>query len=210
MPGARLELRCGARGDATLVARFVGEHGEPPAGGWRIRQSDGQELVGELDAEGTLRATVSLEYATNVALRVEAPGYAGIDRKGLVLSPGAVTDLGTFQMMTSASVSARFPDDREAPFGGLGARIEATPLGIALTSIARDGPLDAAGLMSGDLVIAVDGVAAGTLPTYEALRLMRGVPGSTLRLRLVRPDTGVFDIEVQRELIDAGAAEWLD
>ena len=55
-----------------------------------------------------------------------------------------------------------------------------------------------------------DGIPAGTLPTYEALRLMRGVPGSTLRLRRVRPDIGAVDLEVQRELIDAGAAEWLD
>ncbi len=210
MPGARLELRCGVRGDATVLARFSGEGGEPIAGRWRIRLDDGQELTGELDAAGALRASMTLDYTASASLRVEAPSYAELDRKGIVLTPGATTDLGTFPMMTIVSLAARFPEDRAAPFGGLGARIEATPLGIALTSIARDGPLDAAGILSGDLIIGVDGIPAGTLPTYEALRLMRGVPGSTLRLRLVRPDIGAFDIEVQRELIDAGAAEWLD
>ena len=58
--------------------------------------------------------------------------------------------------------------------------------------------------------VAVDGVAAGMLPTFEAVKLMRGTPGSSLHLRLLRGDSGILDIEIHRALVDADKAEWVD
>jgi len=212
-PGGRLEVRCGAVGKATLTVRVVDEDGRPTTGRWNVRVQDALDaagLGGELDASGRLTTTVALAHGTTAELRIQAPGHARIDRRAIALSPGTVTDLGTLTMLSGASVSARFPGEARTPFGGIGARVEATELGIALTAIARGGPLDAAGIIAGDVIIAVDGVAAGMLPTFEAVKLMRGTPGSSLHLKLLRGDSGLLDIEVHRALVDAEKAEWVD
>jgi len=208
--GGRLFLHCGASGVATLTTRVLDENGRPMTGRWSVSTRDSQAQGGELDADGKLVASLDLQHGTTAELRIESPGHARLERRAIALSPGQTTDLGTLTMMSGASVSARFPSAAHSPFGGIGARVEATELGIALTAIARGGPLDAAGILAGDVIVAVDGVPAGMLPTFEAVKLMRGTPGSSLHLKLLRGESGLFDIEVQRALVDAEKVDWVD
>jgi len=47
-------------------------------------------------------------------------------------------------------------------------------------------------------------------PPFEAVKLMRGTPGSSLHLKLLRGDSGLLDIEIHRALVDADKADWID
>ncbi len=210
MPGARLEVRCGGLGTAELVAEVVGEDGRPIAGGWNL-DVDGRRALGELDAAGRLHARVELAFGAGADLVIGAPGYARHERRHLPLSPGTRLDLGRVVMISRATLADRFPDrDGTSPFGGIGARVQASTLGVALTAIARGGPLDLAGISAGDVVIAIDGTPAGYLSTGEAVKLLRGRPGSALELQLLRPDQSIFDVRIERALVDGGSAEWVD
>ncbi len=68
--------------------------------------------------------------------------------------------------------------------GGIGATLIATARGLRLGDIAPDGPAAAAGLVTGDRVLSIDGDDVGRASPDEAATLLAGPVGSTVTLRL--------------------------
>jgi carboxyl-terminal processing protease len=67
---------------------------------------------------------------------------------------------------------------------------------------ARPGsPADEAGLRTGDLVKAIDGRHTRPLPAIVGQWLLRGAPGSTVRLDILRAGADPFEVSVTRERI---------
>jgi carboxyl-terminal processing protease len=73
---------------------------------------------------------------------------------------------------------------------------------------ARDGsPAARAGLMPGDYIRAIDGQSTRDASVYEGQRLLRGKPGSKVRLTVLRGNAAEpHDVELVREALTAAAA----
>jgi carboxyl-terminal processing protease len=69
------------------------------------------------------------------------------------------------------------------------------------------GPADAAGVLPGDYVVAVDGQDVSHLGVEVVQELLRGEPGSAISLQVRRPSTGaVLTLPVTRDVVQAPVA----
>lgn len=89
-------------------------------------------------------------------------------------------------------------------FGGVGIFIDADRSLIRVVSPIEDSPADHAGLQANDYVVKINDVSTENMDIGDAANLMRGVPGTSVTLSIVRlTDTSRKDFEVvlEREII---------
>jgi carboxyl-terminal processing protease len=91
-------------------------------------------------------------------------------------------------------------------YGGLGLTVTMEEGAVKVISATRNTPADRAGIKSGDFITHIDGhlFYGGTLD--EAVERMRGAPGTSVRLTIVRSGRErPFDVTVTRAIIDIPA-----
>jgi RNA polymerase sigma factor (sigma-70 family) len=83
---------------------------------------------------------------------------------------------------------------------GIGAALSAADDALLVTQVIPGGGAEAAGLVSGDQIIAVDGRSIVDLGFEDAIQAIRGPVGTTVRLALRRPanPTAVTELSVER------------
>ncbi|MCW5696346.1 MAG: S41 family peptidase [Bauldia sp.] len=88
-------------------------------------------------------------------------------------------------------------------FGGLGIRVEMLNGKVHVVSPIRNTPAEAAGLITGDFIIAIDGqVVEGNLDLEQAIDLMRGRPGTEVTLVVERSTLAEpFEVVIERAII---------
>ncbi|HEU5315888.1 MAG TPA: S41 family peptidase [Chloroflexota bacterium] len=99
-------------------------------------------------------------------------------------------------------------------YGGIGAsaldayRFDPRPPGPVIVGLVEDGPAASAGIRLGDAVIGVDDVDVKGWPNARVVELVRGAPGSVVRLRLDRPrQAEPVVVEVERAEIQSTLLE---
>lgn len=109
-----------------------------------------------------------------------------------------------FTRFAPPDAAARMREDLQGAFEGIGAFVRENDEG--LTEIVRpmDGqPADEAGLMAGDVVIAVDGESMVDTSLEEVIALIRGPRGTDVTLTIRRPEVDdPFDVTVTRQRIE--------
>jgi len=87
-------------------------------------------------------------------------------------------------------------------FGGLGIEVGMEDGFVLVISPIEDTPAFKAGLKSGDLIMKLDETAVKGLTLNEAVKLMRGKPGSSINLQVLRKGLdGPFDLKITRAQI---------
>jgi len=87
-------------------------------------------------------------------------------------------------------------------FGGLGIEISSAQGGIRIISPIEDTPADRAGIHAGDLIVKIDDQLAKDLSLVEAVKLMRGKPGSSIVLTIFRKtEAQPIKIKIVRDVI---------
>jgi carboxyl-terminal processing protease len=87
-------------------------------------------------------------------------------------------------------------------FGGLGIEVGMEDGYVLVVTPIEDTPAYKAGLKSGDLIMKLDSTAVKGLSLNEAVKLMRGKPGSSIILKVLRKGLdSPFDIKVTRAQI---------
>jgi carboxyl-terminal processing protease len=86
-------------------------------------------------------------------------------------------------------------------FGGLGIEVGREDGYIKVISPIDDTPADRAGILSGDLIIAIDKIPLRELLPEEAANMMRGVPGTDVTVTIAREGQEPFDLTITREVI---------
>jgi len=95
-----------------------------------------------------------------------------------------------------------FQSETEGSFGGIGVEVDARSDAITVIAPIEGAPADRAGIRSGDRIIAVDGRPIQGQPLERIVRLMRGVPGSQVRLMIRRPGVeNPHELTIVREQI---------
>ena len=93
-------------------------------------------------------------------------------------------------------------------FGGLGIRVTMDGDAVKVVSPIEDTPADRAGLKTGDLITHLDDTAVKGMNLMQAVSLMRGRPGSELRLTVVRDKQPPFQVTLIRAVIRVKAVRW--
>jgi len=89
-------------------------------------------------------------------------------------------------------------------FGGLGVEVGIEDGFIKIISPMDGSPADRAGVMAGDLIIKLDDTPARDVTLGDTIDLMRGEPGTTVILTIMREGVSEpFEIPVTREIIQA-------
>ncbi|WP_298022239.1 S41 family peptidase [uncultured Parasphingopyxis sp.] len=103
----------------------------------------------------------------------------------------------------------RLRTQTEGEYGGLGLTVTMEDGAVKVIAPFEDTPADRAGIMAGDYITHLDGelIFGGTLD--EAVDQMRGEPGSSIEVRVVRPGRDEpMNITLVREIIELHAVEW--
>ncbi|MDT8427889.1 MAG: S41 family peptidase [Pseudomonadales bacterium] len=93
-------------------------------------------------------------------------------------------------------------ENTQGEFGGLGIEIADEDGYIRVITPIDDTPAKRAGVMPGDLIIAIDGKPLRELPINQAVELMRGEIGTSIVITILREnEPEPFDLELVREAI---------
>jgi carboxyl-terminal processing protease len=94
-------------------------------------------------------------------------------------------------------------------YGGLGLTVSMEDGAVKVIAPTEDTPAWKAGIKSGDFITHLDGqlIVGGTL--NEAVDKMRGQPGTSIKLTIVRPGRDKpFDVVVTRQIIEIKPVKW--
>lgn len=87
-------------------------------------------------------------------------------------------------------------------FGGLGIEVSLEDGFVKVVSPIDDTPAARAGILAGDLIIRLDDTPVKGLSLNDAVKLMRGKPGSTLTLSIIREGADrPLSIDIKRDII---------
>jgi len=92
--------------------------------------------------------------------------------------------------------------DTTGKFGGLGIEISAAEGGIRIVAPIEDTPAWRAGVKAGDIIVKIDGELARDMSLPEAVKLMRGKPGTSIVLTIFRKgEHGPLTFKIVRDVI---------
>ena len=95
-----------------------------------------------------------------------------------------------------------FRDDTEGVYGGVGMEIRLNGDYLTVNAAMPDTPASRAGIGSGDRIIRIDGRDAKGMSAAEAVKLLRGTPGSEVTVTIQRPSTNEEkDHVLKREVV---------
>ena len=94
-------------------------------------------------------------------------------------------------------------------FGGLGIVIGTKGDYIEVVSPIDDTPAYRAGLKAGDIILQIGDQNVSQINLEEGVKLMRGAPGTSIKLTIGRPDIAPFVVEITREIITVTSAKGL-
>ena len=144
-------------------------------------------------AGGEARAASSTPYGVlsqfaRVLTLVEQQYVEPVDRARLMRGAikGMVAELDPHSAYLPAEDYAVFQDDTEGRFGGVGVEVDFRNDQVTVIAPIEGSPAFAAGIRSGDRIVAINGTPIKGKSADELIREMRGLPGTKVRLDIRR------------------------
>lgn len=109
-------------------------------------------------------------------------------------------DLDPYSDYIPSEEIERFELQSTGEYGGIGATIQKVNEYITVVAPHEGSPADQAGLQSGDKFLEVDGVSGKDKSTEEIIRLLKGKPGTDVKVLIGRGDDS-FERVITRDLI---------
>jgi len=98
-------------------------------------------------------------------------------------------------------------EDLEGKFGGVGLEVEFRFGRLVVISPLPGTPSEKAGILSGDEILSIDNIPTFTMNIEDAIKVMRGKPGTSVKLKIRRGEDKVFDVEIERQIIKIQSVE---
>ena len=93
-------------------------------------------------------------------------------------------------------------NDTEGAFGGVGIVVGMRDNVLTVVAPMEDTPAHAAGIMTADKIVGIEGKSTEKLTLSDAVKILRGKPGTEVTLSILRPATGqVKDYTLERSII---------
>ena len=199
--GARMKLRTGLLVGAAFVAGVTAG----PIAAVVARQA-GWDLLSAAHAQDGSKA----EYYRLIGLfgdvfdRVRAEYVEPVNDRDLIENAinGMLTGLDPHSSYMNAKAFRDMQVTTHGEFGGLGIEVTQENGFIKVITPIDDTPASRAGVKSGDLILALDGVTVQGLTLNDAVDRMRGAPNSRIKLQIKRDgvDTPI-ELSMMREVI---------
>jgi carboxyl-terminal processing protease len=94
-------------------------------------------------------------------------------------------------------------NDTQGAFGGLGIVVSMKDNFVTVVAPMDDSPGFKAGIMSGDRIIRIDGVSTEKMSLPDAVKSLRGDPGTEVKISVFRPSSGqIQDFNLTRQVIN--------
>ena len=116
---------------------------------------------------------------------------------------GMVKDLDEHSLYITDEMFRAFNEDLNQEFGGVGFYVDSDPSTKRLTVLAPipDTPAFKAGIRSGDVIAEIDGTSTEGLERSDAIELMRGPTGESVKLKIDRKGETI-PMEIERAVIN--------
>jgi len=192
-----LHLRRFARPSTLALAVLLGMQG----GAWA------QQPMEEAAApSASAKAPLPLEELRTFAEvldRIKAAYVEPVDDKTLLENAikGMLSNLDPHSAYLEPEAFAELQESTSGEFGGLGIEVGMEDGFIKVVSPIDDTPASKAGIEAGDLIVKIDGQPTKGLSMMDAIGKMRGKPGSSISLTLVREGGQPFDVKLTRAVI---------
>ncbi len=129
-----------------------------------------------------------------------------VDYRGLYEDAmrGMTTGLDPYSSYISPADFVRFQEDIDQEFGGIGILVEFNRESnrLVVMSPMFDTPASRAGVRAGDTIIAIDGRDTSAVSFREAVDLIRGKPGSIVKLTILHAgEQTPIEVEIPRAII---------
>lgn len=115
---------------------------------------------------------------------------------------GMLSNLDPHSSYLNKEMFKQMQVDTRGEFGGLGIEIVAAEGGIRVVAPIEDTPAYRAGVEAGDLIIKIGGQLAKDMTLPEAVKMMRGKPGTSINLTIFREsEAQPIDVKIVRAVI---------
>jgi carboxyl-terminal processing protease len=149
--------------------------------------------------------TKVLEEVHRSYVDTDEAGYDALIRHAL---SGMLQHLDPYSQFMDAEEYQGMKDDTSGKFGGIGIVISMKDGLLTVVSPMEDTPGFRAGILSGDIIVEVDGQETRELGLSESVKLMRGEPGTEVQIKTLRPSTHkIEEITIIREEIDVASVK---
>lgn len=107
-----------------------------------------------------------------------------------------------YSVFFSPKDNKKFQEDVQGNFGGIGAEIGSKKNNIVVVAPIKDTPASRAGLLAGDVILAINSTSTDGMSVDEAVRLIRGPKGTKVTLSVFRENWDKpKDFEIIRDTI---------
>lgn len=144
----------------------------------------------------------ALFYA-HVADKVRRDYVENVDNNKLLEGAldGMLSSLDRYSSYLSPKKYQEVRKQAHGEYGGVGLEISYVEGALKIVSPIEDTPAQKAGLLPGDLIVAIDGKPLYDMTSYEASQALRGEPESGVTLSVRRAGVPGFDVRLVRERI---------
>jgi len=167
----------------------------------------GPRMVG---AEQTGSPFQNLSIFTRVLAHLETGYVEEIDQDEVIRGAirGMAESLDPHTVYLDPAEYAQLTSDTQGRFAGIGVEISVRDGWLIVLSVFEGGPADRAGLLPGDRFLHIEGRPARDMRIADAVRIMRGEPGSTVRVGIRRPEVeDGLEMTLERAFIDVNPVE---
>jgi carboxyl-terminal processing protease len=113
-----------------------------------------------------------------------------------------------YSLFLNAEEMRDMGDTTTGKFGGVGLIISKVEGGVEVVSPIEDSPAFRAGVHAGDLIVSVDGSSVLELSIDQVLAVLRGQPGTSVTMTILRGKALRFDVTVVRAVIEVPTVKY--
>lgn len=186
--------------------------------GYGVEPGNSRQLKHFRDAYRRIRASYVVPVTDAQLIDAAIDGMRSAETKGeRPLTAAVLVDNALDAMTASLDPHSIYLDPQElreaelattGEFGGLGIQVTRDADAIKIISPIEDTPAERAGLKPGDLITHVDGKPVADMKLVEAVRAMRGKPGTRIRLGVRRDGGKTFEVAITRAVISVRPVRW--
>lgn len=160
--------------------------------------------------EGEASPYANLGIFARALSHIEAAHVEEADQDELVYGAirGMVETLDPHSTFMDPDEYRILTSDTQGRFGGIGVEIDVRDGWLTVHGVFEGGPADRAGILPGDRFLTLDGRRARDLPIAEAVRIMRGEPGTRVQVSIRREgEEDAVRVTLTREIVRVEAVE---
>ncbi|MEO5336565.1 MAG: S41 family peptidase [Magnetospirillum sp. WYHS-4] len=177
----------------------------------------GRQLKHFSDAFKRVRANYVHPVADRELIEAAIKGVKDKNPDPKSMDPAVLVETALDAMLTSLDPHSGYlnPDEfkevgvaTKGEFGGLGIEVSSEDGYVKVIAPMEETPAARAGIKTGDLITHLDGQSIKDIQLADAVKRMRGKPGTKIRLTVKRGEQAPFDVTLIRAVIEVKAARW--